>query len=199
MNTKRLTAATVSVVSICILGVLFVGCATNPYNAYYHSNHKTQTFLPAGNDVDVLQIRDEQFHATIADMKAQGWVCVGSSDFNYSGGLPPEELLIAQAHHLGSDKVVLVSKIIGVQTVMAVPTVQPSQTFTTTETGEFNSGLNYGNYSGTSTTTTPMQVGVQYVPCNIDMYEVGASFWRRPQQDSSSLDSPTNPTNSHSR
>ncbi len=166
---------------IPLLLMVLAGCATNPYNAYYHSNNKPQTFLPPGNDVNVVQIRDEQFHETIADMKAQSWVCVGSSDFKYRGGLPPQELLIEQAKRLDSDKVVLVSKIVGVQTVMAVPTITPSQTYTTTENGNFNSGLNYGSYSGTSTTTTPMQVGVQYVPCNIDIYEVGASFWRRPQ------------------
>jgi len=160
--------------------MVLAGCATNPYSAYYHSNHKTQQFLPAGNDVDVLQIRDEQFHQTIADMKAQGWVCVGCSDFKYRGGLPPQELLLNQAKQLNSDKVVLVSKIVGVQNVMAVPTIQPSRTYTTTETGNFNYGSTFGNYSGTATTTTPMQVGVQYVPCNIDIYEVGASFWRRP-------------------
>lgn len=166
---------------IPLLLIVLAGCATNPYSACYHSNNKSQTFLPPGNDVDVMQIRDEQFHETIADMKTQGWVCVGSSDFKYRGGLPPQELLIEQAKRLNSDKVVLVSKIAGVQTVMAVPTITPSQTYTTTENGNFNSGLNYGNYSGTSTTTTPMQVGVQYVPCNIGIYEVGASFWRRPQ------------------
>ena len=166
---------------IPLLLTFLAGCATNPYNSYYHSNHKNQPFLPEGSSVDVVQIPDEQFHSTIANMKAQGWVCVGCSDFKYNGGLPPQELLIEQANRVKSDKVVLVSKIVGVQTVMALPKIQPSQTYTTTETGNFNYGLNYGNYSGTSTTTTPMQVGVQYVPCHIDIYEIGASFWRRPQ------------------
>jgi hypothetical protein len=174
------TKIIVGLVAIIVVGFL-TGCATNPYSAYYHSNHKTESFLPAGSDVTVEQIHDAQFHAKIADMKAQGWVCVGCSDFNYRAGLPPQELVIEQARRVGSDKVVLVSKIVGVQTVMALPTIQPSRTYTTTETGGFYSGANYGSYSGTATTTTPMQVGVQYVPCNIPVYEVGASFWRRPQ------------------
>lgn len=156
------------------------GCIGNPYSTYYHSNHKTQTFLPAKQDVLIVQIPDEKFHEAMTDIQAHNMVCIGYSDFNYRGGLPPEESLIEQARKINCDKVLLVSKIIGVQTVVAVPVIDPGQTYTTTENGTFNSGWNYGNYSGTSTTTTPWSVGVQYVPTHIDIYEVGASFWRKP-------------------
>lgn len=167
----------VSIFTICLL---MTGCIGNPYSAYFRSNHKTQTFLPANGDVDIVQIPDDQFHETVSEIKDAGWICIGNSVFTSRRGIPSQDLLLEQAQKLDCDKVLLVSKIIGVQTVAAVPVIDPGQTYTTTENGTFNSGWNYGNYSGTSTTTTPWSVGVQYVPTHIDTYEVGASFWRKP-------------------
>lgn len=169
------------IIVFVLAGLISSGCATNPYSTYYRSNHKTQAFLPPTGHVEVSQIDDGQFKSTVAYLKALGWVCVGSSDFTAKGGFPPETLVIQQAQHVSSDKVVVVGKIIGKQTIMAVPTFQPGQTVTTEESGNFISGLGDGYYSGTATTTTSPQFGVQYVPCDIDIYEVGASFWRMPR------------------
>jgi len=176
-----------SILLAALLGVSFLtGCATNPYARFYQSYTNQwpvalqQRLLPPSGEPRILASAD--LRADGHHLQEQGYAPIGISAF--SGGLVGEQQVMWQAKAVSADVVLYSTQFSHTEAgVMALPSYQAGQTYTTQTYGTANAygsgGYAYGNYSGTSTTTTPGTFGTQYVPYSRQVYEQGAIFWRR--------------------
>jgi serine protease Do len=168
-------------------GISFLtGCATNPYAQFYQSYTNQwpvavqQRLLPHSGEPQIIassNLREDGRH-----LQEQGYIPIGISAF--SGGMVGQQQLIWQAKAVSADAVLYSSQFSRTESgVMPLLSYQPGQTYTTQTYGTANAygsgGYAYGNYSGTSTTTTPGTLGTQYVPYLRQVYDQGAIFWRR--------------------
>lgn len=175
------------------LGAGFLtGCASNPFTQFYQSYTnqlsvtEQQRFLPSVANPQVMNVQPQNYHGEGRRLQERYFICIGSASFR--GGVPTQKQLVEQAKTVGADVVVFASQYSHTeQGVMPMLNYQPGQTYNTTEYGTANASV-YGSggyasgsatYSGHSTTTTPGTFDTQYVPYQRQVYDYGASFWRR--------------------
>ena len=184
---SRMKTMRASILLAALLGVSFLtGCATNPYARFYQNYTNQwpvavqQRLLPHSGEPRIIATSD--FRTDGRHLQEQGYVPIGIAAF--SGGLVGQQQLMWQAKAVSADIVLYSTQFSHTEAgVMALPLYQAGQTYTTQTYGTANAygsgGYAYGNYSGTSTTTTPGTFSTQYVPYSRQVYEQGALFWRR--------------------
>jgi len=180
-----------SILLAALLGVSFLtGCASNPYAKFYQSYTNQwpvalqQRLLPHSGEPQIIATSD--FRTDGRHLQEQGYIPVGISAFR--GTLFGQRPLVSQAKAVSADVVLYSMQFSHTESgVMALPSYQPGQTYTTQTYGTVNANAygsggyayGYGNYSGSSTTTTPGTFSTQYVPYSRQIYEQGAIYWRR--------------------
>jgi len=171
---------------------LLSGCATNPFGQFYQSYTNgmpatvQQRLLPSAPQPQIISAAPQNHKDEGRRLEERGFICIGFSGF--VGGAPTQSQLIEQAKKVGADVVIHTSAYSHTeQGVRPLFTYQPGQTYTTTHYGTANAnvygsgGYAYGSgtYSGTSTTTTPGTLQTDYIPYQRQVYQHGASYWRR--------------------
>jgi hypothetical protein len=180
-----------SILFAALLGVGFLtGCATNPYAQFYQSTTNQwppsvqQRLLPHSGEPRL--VASSNLREDGRRLQEQGFAPIGVASFR--GGLAGQQQLIWQARQVGADVVLFTSQFSHTESGVApVLSYQPGQTYNTQTYVTVNAnaygsgGFAYGSgtYSGYSTTTTPGTFSTQYVPYSRQVYDQGATFWRR--------------------
>ena len=178
------TSFLVSLTTACML----IGCATNPFGQFYQNYTDQmplalqQRLLPSRPNPQILAVSAQDFHDAGQRLEEQGLICIGFAGF--SGGAPTQRQLIGQAKLVNADEVIFSSEFSHtLEGVRPVFSYQTGQTYTTQESGTvMANSYGGGTYFGQSTTITPGQLHTDYVPYQQQVYNYGASFWRRASQ-----------------
>jgi hypothetical protein len=122
----------------------------------------------------------------LKELYRNGFVLIGQSAFQ--GPPQADGALMTQAKKVGADVVLFSSAYLGSEQT-SVPWIQynPGQTYTTRSSGVVTAnawgsgGYAYGtgNYSGTSTTTTPGTFSTQVIPVTVHRFAYQAAFFRK--------------------
>jgi serine protease Do len=171
---------------------LFSGCASNPFTQFYQSYTNgmpatvQQRLLPSVSQPQVISAVPQNHERESRRLVERGFICIGFSGF--VGGAPTQKQLVEHAKNVGADIVIHCSEYSYTeQGVRPIFKYQPGQTYTTTQYGTANANVygggisTYGSttYSGASTTTTQGTSTTEYVPYRRQVYQYGASYWRR--------------------
>jgi serine protease Do len=185
------THYTVYIGTLLLAAQLFVGCASpGAFGKFYTDTPQrigtnSSRLMPYSGNSQILQMANPD--ADIKRLYRQGYVMIGQSNFEISGNVD-QSALLAQAKKVGADIVLYRTDYLGSHPgVKPVLQYEPGQTYTTTSSGTVNAtaygsgGYAYGtgNYSGTSTTTTPGTLYTQMVPVTLHRYAHHAIFWRK--------------------
>jgi hypothetical protein len=167
--------------------VSLTGCATQPngFSQFYQDRASGITnFEPYSGSSKIILTSDTTNDTK--DLFRKGYILIGSSDFQ--GPAQSDGSLISQAREVLADVVLLSYTYLG-SVQAAVPWIQynPGQTYTTTSSGTVTAstwgsgGVAYGagNYSGTSTTTSPGTFSTQVIPITVHRYEYHVGFFRK--------------------
>ena len=123
----------------------------------------------------------------MGDLRRRGYVLLGESSFVATQAVTMDQLK-AQAKDVGADIVLYRTEYEGsVEAAMPLIHYQPGQTSTTYSSGTTNASIygtggtayGTGNYSGTSTTTTPGTYSTTMVPVTLQRNSHDALFWRK--------------------
>lgn len=170
--------------------LLLAGCYSNPYDQFYQAKPDqadNRLYQKFSGTTQYVSADTEQIGAAVDDYRKHGYRLLGYSSFE-AGNDDYSASLKSKAKEVGADVVILSSKF--AKTVSGtMPLVQfhPGQMSTTHAQGTVNAsaygrgGSAYatGNYSGTSTTTTPWSTSVNYVPYSADRYSFVAAYLRK--------------------
>ena len=158
--------------------VLLVGCA-NPYTQFYKSSiggqpvSNLEGYQPCNTPVQIVATADMK--GGVDELIRQGFVVVGSSQFNAAADALSERNVLAQAQLVNACKV-LISSAFSHSVSGAVPLIIPnnSTSYTTGRATAYGSG-GYANAYGSSTTTT---YGSQTVmmPFTVQRYDANAVY-----------------------
>ena len=179
-----------SLLPLIYAATLFTGCATNPYSKFYQSYRipvaVQQRLLPSAAEPRIISASSQSHRAESRHLEEKGFICVGFSGF--VGGVVNKRQIIKQAEKVEADTVIQTSEYSHTeQGVRPVFTYQPGQTYMSTYNGTVNAnvygggGYAYGSgtYSGTSITTSSGSGRMDYVPYQKQVFQNGASYWRR--------------------
>ena len=171
-------------INLCLLPLSFIviisstGCVTtkNGFSEYYKdlSGAAITNLPPYSGETKIITASANPTN-DLRDIFRNNYFLIGFSSFQ--GPPQSQDMLLSHAKKIGADVVLLTSVYLGRQQT-AVPFVQyhPGQTSTTTSSGTVNanvygSGGGYaygtGNYSGSSTTTSPGTFSTQVVPVTV--------------------------------
>ena len=176
---------------LMLVGTL-VGCASNPFSEYYRDYTKQfppgfeGRLLPPTTEPRVISVSLENHREEARRLQENRYVAIGEASFR--GGAPTKKQLSQHAREVAAEVVLFSSEFSHTEEgIEPILTYEPGTSSTTTQYGTVNAnaygsgGYAYasGNYSGTSTTTTPGKLQTRYVPYQRQVYDYGATFWRR--------------------
>lgn len=177
-----------------IVSVFLGGCA-NDFAKFYQDKTVgvppdilARRLQPYSGTTQIFSTQDPQKDAEQA--MRRGYILLGVSSFQGSSRVT-QDMLMNQAQAVGADMVLYRSQYQGSEQVaMPFMSYQPGQTATTYSSGTMNANAygssgyaqGTGNYSGTSTTTTPGTYSTTVVPVTRHNYAHEASFWRKGKQ-----------------
>jgi len=174
------------------LGIILCAC-TNPFTQFYVDGTRGVDPATLANRLEPFSNNPQIFTGSndpMTDsqhMLEKGYTLLGYSDFNDSKNVTQKQMM-DQATNVGADMVIFYSKFSHTETgVAAFPVFTPGTTSTTNSFGQSTANAYgtggtataQGTYSGTSTTQTPGTFSTSYVPYQRQVYEYGASFWRK--------------------
>jgi hypothetical protein len=171
---------------------LLSGCATNDFTKFYQDRTAgipqdtlNRQLQPYSGTTQVFTIGDSNKDMT--ELMRRGYVLLGESAFEGAGRATADQLR-EQAKTVGADIVLVRDQYEGAeQATMPLLQYNPGQTSTTYSSGTANasvygsggSAYGTGNYSGTSTTTSPGTFSTTMVPITLHRYSHNALYWRK--------------------
>jgi hypothetical protein len=172
-----------------VLVALFASCQ-NPYSRFYTNTipqDRERWLLPHTGETQFFSTSESERQTSIDGLIRQGYIVIGYASFE-ANAQDYTSALRAKAKEVQADIVLLDSSYAGTRSgVMPLVTYQPGQNSTTYSSGQVNTNVygsggyaqGTGNYSGTSTTTSPGTFNTQYVPYNVQRNNYGAVFFRK--------------------
>jgi len=167
--------------------VLFAGCVENGFKEFYQPTNlgPYARFQPYSGSTQVYT--SANLPADGDHLLQQGYLPLGQASFQ-TGRRTTLSQIQDQGKAVGADIVLWASADLGTEQA-AVPLLQyhpgttsMTNTYGTATANAYGSGgyaTANGNYSGTSTTTTPGTFSTQMMPITIHRSAFGATFWRR--------------------